>query len=123
MEKKNMKRIAKYILLAAGLQSMAACSESFLDPYPLSFFVPSVTFNTSEGLQATLTSCDRQVLYYFMGEGAPYYTDLSFSDVAVSRITDKTSPAQNMDISITPTAENNHVDYNKIGWLWLEGFK
>ena len=50
MEKKNMKRIAKYILLAAGLQSMAACSESFLDPDPLSFFEPSVTFNTPEGL-------------------------------------------------------------------------
>lgn len=123
MKTKYINRIARYLLFAVGIQSMTACSESFLDPDPLSFFEPSVTFNTPEGLQATLTSCDRQVLYFFMGEAAPYYTDLSFSDVAVSRITDKTSPAQNMDISITPTAENNHVDYNQIGWLWLEGFK
>ncbi|MCD8165125.1 MAG: RagB/SusD family nutrient uptake outer membrane protein, partial [Bacteroides sp.] len=113
----------KCILFVAGVQTLLSCRESFLNPDPLSFFEPGTTFTTPEGLQAALTSCDRQVLYYFYGEAAPFHTDLSFSEVAVSRITDKSTPAQNMDVSITPTSKNNNTDYNKVGWFWTEGFK
>ncbi|MBD9091396.1 MAG: RagB/SusD family nutrient uptake outer membrane protein [Bacteroides oleiciplenus] len=123
MKRNCIYNFAKYLLLAAALPVITSCSKDFLDPDALSFFEPSTTFTTREGLQAALTSCDRQAIYCFMGEGAPMYTDLSFSDVVVSRKTDKSTPAQNMDISITPTSQNNNVDYNKTGWFWDEWYR
>lgn len=123
MKIKYRNNLIKHSLLALSLPFIVGCSESWLDPEPLSFFEPSKTFATREGLQAALTSCDRQVIYCFMGEGSPMYTDLSFSDVVVSRKTDKSTPAQNMNVSITPTSENNHTDYNKTGWFWDEWFR
>ena len=120
--KRNYIHFIKYAI-CIGLPLLNSCSDDFLEPKALSFFEPTSTFTTREGLQAALTSCDRQAVYVFMGEGAPIYTDLSFSEVVVSRKTDKSTPAQNMDISLTPTSNNNNVDYNKTGWFWDDWYR
>lgn len=37
--------------------------------------------------------------------------------------TDKSGPAQDLNLLITPTTQLNHVDFNRIGWYWYEGYK
>ena len=34
-----------------------------------------------------------------------------------------TKSGQNMDISLTPTSNNNNVDYNKTGWFWDDWYR
>lgn len=115
--------IIRTILLCTLLQLSFGCSKEFLEPEPLSFYEPSVTFTTKEGLQAAITTCNRNLRYMWTGEGAPILTDLLFSDVAVNGTTDKSGPAQDLNALITPTANNNDVNTNKINWFWYEGYK
>lgn len=60
---KNKKHI-KYIMMAAVLSSalmISGCSEDFLKPDPLSFYEPSKTFRTKEGLESALATCDKHL--------------------------------------------------------------
>jgi len=57
------------------------------------------------------------------GDAPPMVTEAIFSDIAVEGTTDKSGPAQNLNLLITPDAQLNNGDYNKIGWYWSEGFK
>jgi hypothetical protein len=116
----NAGRIA---LLCAALQLPLSCSKDFLKPDPLSFYEPSITFTSKEGLQAAISTCNRNLRYVWTGEGAPLITDLLFSEVAVEGTTDKSGPAQDMNAMITPTSNNNDVNTNKINWFWYEGYK
>ncbi len=111
------------IAVIAFVLVVAGCKESWLEPDPLSFFEPGNTFTTPEGLQAALTTCERNIRYCWYGDGAPIITELIFSDVAVEGTTDKTGPAQDLNKLITPTANLNSADANKIGWFWYEGYK
>ena len=112
---------ARMILLGIALQLPLSCSKSWLKPDPLSFYEPSVTFTSREGLEAAITSCNRNLRYVWAGEGAPLLTDLIFSDVAVIGTTDKSGPAQDLNAMITPTSNNNDLNTNKIDWFWFEG--
>ncbi len=119
-----MKTVYKKILF--GLITFAVitgCKKSFLEPKQLSFYTPENTFNTPEGLKSVLVACERNLRYEWFGDGAPIITQLIFSEMAVEGTTDKSGPAQNMNLQITPTAQLNHVDYNRIGWYWYEGYK
>lgn len=99
------------------------CKKDFLDSDPQSFYVPEKTFNTPAGLENMLASCEVSLRAEFFGDGAPIISQLIFSEVAVEGTTDKSGPAQNMDLQITPTTQLNHVDFNRIGWYWTEGYK
>lgn len=69
-------------------------------------YEPNVTFSTVEGLEGALTRCRSDMLYYFLGSnGTAVSTELIFSDVAVSAITDL-SGSQNFALDITPTSNN-----------------
>jgi hypothetical protein len=114
---------AKIISLGLIICLPVSCSKNFLEPDPLSFYEPSITFTSKEGLQAAITSCNRNLTYVWTGEGAPLLTDLLFSDVAVDGTTDKSGPAQDLNAMITPTSNNNDINTNKINWFWFEGFK
>lgn len=100
-----------------------SCSKGWLKPDPLSFYEPSVTFTSKEGLQAAISSCNRNLTYVWTGEGAPILTDLLFSEVAVNGTTDKSGPAQDLNAMITPISNNNDVNTNKINFFWFEGYK
>ncbi|MCF6403092.1 RagB/SusD family nutrient uptake outer membrane protein [Chitinophaga filiformis] len=119
----SINNAAKMILLGWTILLPLSCSKNFLEPDPLSFYEPTITFTSKEGLQAAITSCNRNLTYVWTGEGAPLLTDLLFSDVAVDGTTDKSGPAQDLNAMITPTSNNNDVNTNKINWFWFEGYK
>ncbi|GAB3698196.1 hypothetical protein GCM10027592_23060 [Spirosoma flavus] len=103
--------------------TLTSCDKSWLEPKPLSFFAPENTFNDAAGLRATLVACERNMRIEWYGDAPPMVTEAIFSDIAVEGTTDKSGPAQNMNLQITPTAQLNSGDYNKIGWYWTEGYK
>jgi hypothetical protein len=123
--KTNNKAILRGALLGVGMLGFAlsSCDEARLTPKPLSFFAPENTFNDPEGLRATLIACERNMRYEWYGDNPPILTESIFSDIAVEGTTDKSGPAQNMNLQITPDAQLNHTDFNRIGWYWLEGYK
>lgn len=117
---------SKYILalglLGAGA-AITSCKETWLKPEPLSFYEPDLTFKDIGGLKATLVACERNLRMEWYGDAMPMITESVFSDIAVEGTTDKSGPAQNLNLLITPDAQLNHIDYNRIGWYWLEGYK
>ncbi|MGV3603273.1 MAG: RagB/SusD family nutrient uptake outer membrane protein [Dyadobacter fermentans] len=117
---------SKYILALGLLSSVVAitsCKETWLKPEPLSFYEPDLTFKDVTGLRATLVACERNLRLEWYGDAMPMITESVFSDIAVEGTTDKSGPAQNLNLLITPDAQLNHIDYNRIGWYWLEGYK
>lgn len=111
------------LLVIMVLVGIASCSKDYLKPRPLSFYTPSTTYTTPDALQDALVSCERNLRYIWFGDGAPIITQLIFSDVAVEGTTDKSGPAQDMNIDITPDAPLNDVDHNRIGWFWDESYR
>lgn len=117
---------SKQILPAAfitAVMSLASCKESWLIPEPLSFYAPENTFTDAKGIRATLVACERNMRLEWYGDAPPMVTEAIFSDIAVEGTTDKSGPAQNLNLLITPDAQLNSGDYNKIGWYWIEGYK
>lgn len=110
-------------LLAVFVLIIMGCKREFLDPKPLSFFTPDQTFQSAEGLWAAVVACERNMRHEYMGDASPLITELIFSDVAVEGTTDKPGPAQDLIFAITPDAQLNSGDYNKIGWYWNEGYR
>lgn len=111
------------LTLIAGSTLMVSCKDSYLKPEPLSFYDPDNTFNDAAGLRAALVACERNMRLEWYGDAPPMVTEAIFSEIAVEGTTDKSGPAQNLNLLITPDAQLNSGDYNKIGWYWSEGFK
>jgi hypothetical protein len=111
------------LLVISSILVLCRCSESWLDPKPLSFFSPENSYINAEGLYSALTACERNMRHEYFGDGAPLITELIVTDVAVEGTTDKAGPAMNLDVSFLPDANLNSTDRNKIGWYWSEGFK
>jgi hypothetical protein len=105
-----------------GMFIAVSCSEEFLKPDPLSFFEPVKTFSSAEGIKAALTSSDRQLRYFWQQDLSPICSDLVFSDMHVDGVTDKAGPAQDNNILLTPTADNNNINTNRLGYFWDQGF-
>lgn len=99
------------------------CKKSDLDSDYLSKFQPGLTLTTVSAMKAALGGLGASVRQEFFGDMAPIVTESIFSDVAVDGTTDKSTQAQDMDTRVTPDAELNNPDYNRIGFYWNEGFK
>ena len=117
------KKPALYLSLSLMVLGMSSCQEEWLEPKPLSFFAPENTYNEASGLWGALVACERNMRHELTGDAPPILTEHIFSEVAVEGTTDKSGPAQDLNLMITPDAQLNHVDYNRIGWYWYEGFK
>ena len=113
----------KILLTGSIIVATSGCNEDWLEPRPLSFYSPENTYNEASGLWAALVACERNMRHEYTGDGSPILTEHIFSEVAVEGTTDKSGPAQDMNLLITPDAQLNHTDYNRIGWYWYEGFK
>lgn len=100
----------------------SGCEESWLEPQPLSFYTPENTFTSESGFNSALASCALNVRDEFYADGAPIITECIFSEVAVEGTTDKFGPAVNLNILITPDANLNSPDFNRIGWYWERGW-
>jgi len=119
-----MKHIKKCLILAvAGLPLLNSCSDSWLEPKPLSIYTPENTYVDADGLYAALVACERNMRHEFFGDGAPITTDMYTTDLAVTGTTDKSGPLMDMDADLLPSRTANDVNKNKIGWYWDEGFK
>ena len=120
-----MKILNKKICLAlVALMTVAnSCKKADLDAEFLSKFEPEVALSNVAGMKAALAGLGLNVRQEFFGDMAPIVTESIFSDVAVDGTTDKSTQAQDMDTRVTPDAELNSPDFNRIGFYWIEEFK
>lgn len=113
----------KILLVGLMIVGTTGCNEDWLEPKPLSFYSPENTYNEASGLWAALVACERNMRHEYTGDGSPILTEHIFSEVAIEGTTDKSGPAQDMNLLITPDANLNSENTNRIGWYWYEGFK
>jgi hypothetical protein len=117
-----MKNYIKAIIFVTLLVT-ESCSEDFLKPDPLSFFEPTNTFTTEEGLAAVLTTSDYQIQMYTHAQIPVMCTDGVFSEMHVDATTDKYGRAQDLNILITPYSVGSENSGNyAIGVSWSRGF-
>lgn len=99
------------------------CKKSYLDQDQLSKFEPGIGLTSVAAMRAALDGLGAQARKEFFGDMAPIVTESIFSDVAVDGTTDKSTQAQDINTRVTPDANLNNPDYNRIGFYWEEGFK
>ena len=113
----------KYIVLAlATLPMLNSCSESWLEPKPLSFYSPENTYVNAEGLYAALTASERNMRHEYFGDGAPILTEMFLTDLAVHGKTDESASLVDLDNEMLPARTKNDMK-GKNKWYWEEGFK
>lgn len=121
MKKKLFK---KYILAALAVCPLfSGCSDSWLEPKPLSIYTPENTYVDADGLYAALVACERNMRHEYFGDGSAILTEMFTSDIAVNGMTDKAGPLMDFDSEMLPTRTNNDVNHNRIKWYWEEAFK
>lgn len=114
-----MKYLASLVMVLLVTQS---CQKDWLKPKPLSFFSPENTLIDLPGFNAALASIARNVRQEWYEDGAPIITENIFSEMCVEGTTDKFGPAVNMNILITPDANLNSNDFNRIGYYWERNY-
>ncbi|WP_106832110.1 RagB/SusD family nutrient uptake outer membrane protein [Parabacteroides pacaensis] len=120
---KNIKLHCRVMIgLFAGFWVLTSCSESWLEPKPLSFYTPENTYIDAAGFYSALATCERLMRHEYFGDGADILTEMILSDLAVEGTTDKAGPQMNIDVSLLPDANLNSVDRTKVGNYWKEGF-
>lgn len=122
---KNIKQKSKYRFLLAVIPAVffiTACQKTFLKPEPLSFYTPENSFQTPQSLKSVLANIQVSMRTEYFTTNAPMITEMIFSDEAVFGKTDGATPAQNMNLSITPDAQLKNGSYNMIGWYWDQSY-
>jgi hypothetical protein len=121
--KKNIKYITGTALMAGMLFGSLGCKKEFLKPEPLSFYEPNETYVDAAAMKAALISCARNLRQEFYGGNPPILTEMLFSETSVEGTTDKSGPAQDLNLVITPDlAGFEDDDHNKIYTYWREGY-
>lgn len=110
-------------LAVATLVLANGCKKSYLDPDYLSKYQPETSLNSVTAMKAALGALGANVRQEFVGDMAPIVTESIFSDVAVDGTTDKSTQAQDLDTRVTPDAQLDNADFNRIGFYWREEFK
>ena len=111
------------LIASAALITSGGCKKSFLDSDQLSQYSPEASLNSVAALKGALNGLGANVRQEYFGDSAPMLTESIFSDVAVEGTTDKSTPAQDLISRITPDANLNSDDFNKIGWYWEQEFR
>lgn len=120
--KQNKMQTRLLVLSSFLLLILSGCSDSWLEPKPLSFYTPENTYMDAQGFEATLVACEAEMHGEYNGDGCPILTEMIQSDLCVEGTTDKAGPQMDMDKALLPDAELNSVDYTKIGWYWSHGY-
>ncbi|TKC13177.1 RagB/SusD family nutrient uptake outer membrane protein [Pedobacter polaris] len=119
-----MKTLNKKLIIAVlFLTVVSSCKKSYLDSEYLSKFEPEFAYNSVSGMKGALAGLGANTKREFFDDMAPIVTEAIFSDVAVDGTTDKSTQAQDMDTRVTPDANLNSPDFNRIGFYWTEGFR
>ncbi|WP_165501347.1 RagB/SusD family nutrient uptake outer membrane protein [Pedobacter psychrodurus] len=116
------KKIIPFVALAV-LLSANGCKKSNLDSELLSQLEPQTALTGVAAMKAAIAGIGANVRREFTGDMAPIVTESIFSEVAVDGTTDKTTQAQDMDTRVTPDANLDNPDFNRIGFYWTEGFR
>jgi hypothetical protein len=122
-----MKRSFKYLLytglLSTLLTASISCKKEYLEPEPLSFYEPGATYVDAAAMRAALAACARNLRFEYYGGNPAILTEMLFTEIAVEGITDKSGPAQDLNLLITPDGvQFNDDDHNKIYVYWSEGY-
>lgn len=119
------RKILLGLLLAGGLlYGLTSCKREYLTPKPLSFYEPTLTYVDAAAMKAALVACSRNSRIEYYGGNPPILTEMLFSDMTVEGTTDKSGPAQNLNLLITPDlVYANDDDHNKIYYYWLEAYR
>jgi hypothetical protein len=123
-----MKKYLKYTIFsfisAFIIVGLEACKKDWLKPQPLSFYEPNLTYVDAPAMQAALVACARNLRLEYYGDNPPILTEMLFSEVSVEGTTDKSGPAQDLNIAITPdNAQFNDADHQKIYFYWFEAYR
>jgi len=116
------KKIIPFVAFAM-LLTVNGCKKSDLDSELLSQLEPQTALTSVAAMKAALAGIGANVRREFTGDMAPIVTESIFSEVAVDGTTDKTTQAQDMDTRVTPDANLDNPDFNRIGFYWTEGFR
>lgn len=113
----------KYLILAlAALPLLNACSDSWLEPKPLSFYSPENTYVDAAGLYSALVACERNMRHEYFGEYSPILTEMYLTDIAVHGKTDESASLVDLDNEMLPSRTKSDAK-GKNRWYWEEGFK
>ncbi|MEJ7914422.1 MAG: RagB/SusD family nutrient uptake outer membrane protein, partial [Chitinophagaceae bacterium] len=75
-------------------------------------------------LQAALVACATNLRLEYYGDNPPILTEMLFSEVSVEGTTDKSGPAQDLNLSITPDfARFDDADHQRIYFYWVEAYR
>jgi hypothetical protein len=121
--KRNINYIIGTALVAAVVTGAPGCKKEFLVPEPLSFYEPGETYVNATAMKAALAACARNLRQEFYGGNPPILTEMLFSETSVEGTTDKSGPAVNLTLQITPDGvQAEDDDHNKIYTYWREGY-
>ena len=117
--KTSIIKISFILLCVCSLGGMTGCSDSFLEPKPLSFFSPNNVFQDAEGLMSVIRACDEKVFseYYQNGDRTYWSDECIYSDIAVEGLSDQASCIQDIVQKITPSASLD-IENCRIGGFW-----
>lgn len=119
----NKISVTAIALLTGIILTTYSCSDSWLEPKPLSFYTPENAYVDAAGFYSAITTCERNMRHEYFGDGAPILTEMILSDIAVEGTTDKAGPQMDLDVALLPDANLNSADRTKVGWYWYEGYK
>lgn len=119
---KYLKKLLKINGIVLMILVAGSCSESFLEPQPLSFYAPENVLINEEGLQAVLDNAIVSLRDEFCTDQSPLCTTLKYSDVAVDGTTDKATPWQDLNKQMLPDGKFLDNAYTKIGWYWDQSY-
>ncbi|MEO5782442.1 MAG: RagB/SusD family nutrient uptake outer membrane protein [Ginsengibacter sp.] len=116
-------KTALVIFTAIILTGIMSCKKDWLKPQPLSFYEADLTYVDAPAMQAALVAAARNLRLEYYGDNPPILTEMLFSEVSVEGTTDKSGPAQDLNVQITPdNVQANDADHNKIFFYWNEGY-
>lgn len=115
------------VLLAAASLFTTGCSDSFLEQDPLSFYEPTTTYATEEGLEAALAKCDlhyKDMLMDGNGNVLPIASVYFMTDIGLYAKTDAGGGIMdNFAEKITPTSGMaGGGDSNAMSRFWDESW-
>lgn len=118
------KQITILSILTAAVLVTSSCGKDWLKPEPLSFYEPDLTYVDAAAMRAALVACARNARIEYYGDNPPILTEMLFSEITVEGTTDKSGPAQDLNLLITPDLANlNNADRARIFYYWSEGYK
>lgn len=119
---KNLNKILKIQSIILIILVTNSCSESFLEPQPLSFYAPENVLIDEAGLHAVLDNALSSLRAEFCTDQSPFCTNMKYSDVGVDGTTDKATPWQDLNDQMLPDGVNYHAAYTRIGWYWDQSY-